>query len=437
MIYLINGPAQFLSDVALPRDQLLGQLFDVEYVLTILFYLVIWFVAGQFGELLRGLEEDHQRLDLERGGVAVIDRSKIRGELMGLIFGIGGVLLFVTALLKANIVQNAVRAAPSPGSFWFLLLYFVLGLGLLAQTRFSMMRIRWYLDDTTIVHPLGSKWIAYSLLTLLAIAGLVLFLPTRYSVNFLALLGYLIDFLALLISLIAFLLFTPLALIYNLLASLLGGNATTLQPPHIPQPVPPPANPGAPVAWLEVLKSVLFWSTLLAAIGFSIFYYLRQRQGLLAALRKLTLWTWLANAWSWLRGGYAGLHQQVGRVVGDSLGRMRSRLSRKEPRIDLHRPVPGNLPPREQVLLLYLGMLKHNQENGFPRRPSQTPQEYAHSLDRLLPEEYEDIHGLTDVFVEARYSRHEIDAVQASLVRQCWQNIHNALLSRREDKPQG
>ena len=75
----------------------------------------------------------------------------------------------------------------------------------------------------------------------------------------------------------------------------------------------------------------------------------------------------------------------------------------------------------------YLAMLRRGGEGGHARRPAQTPYEYAHALESQIPEIDQDVDGLTEEFIEARYSRHDIPPEHVGLVRRYWERIKRAL----------
>ena len=92
------------------------------------------------------------------------------------------------------------------------------------------------------------------------------------------------------------------------------------------------------------------------------------------------------------------------------------------------------LDPRRQIYFFYLAMIRRGGEQGVPRQPSQTPAEYASTLEKALPSGEEDIDSITQAFVEARYSRRKVDAGDADLVKATWGRIRRALQSRSKDK---
>jgi hypothetical protein len=94
---------------------------------------------------------------------------------------------------------------------------------------------------------------------------------------------------------------------------------------------------------------------------------------------------------------------------------------------------PRALDPRRQIYYYYLAMVRRGGEQGIPRALSQTPLEYAARLEKAIPEEEEDIGSITDTFIEARYSRKEVDTEKANVVKELWGRIRRALQIKSKD----
>jgi len=90
------------------------------------------------------------------------------------------------------------------------------------------------------------------------------------------------------------------------------------------------------------------------------------------------------------------------------------------------------LSPRERVLYYYLSIVRRAGERGFPRRRSQTPYEYDTLLEPNLPYAQQDMASLTQAFVEARYSRREIEPDQAGQIQTYWQRVKAALQALKQ-----
>jgi hypothetical protein len=95
------------------------------------------------------------------------------------------------------------------------------------------------------------------------------------------------------------------------------------------------------------------------------------------------------------------------------------------------------LDPRRQVYFFYQAMVRRGGEEGVPRKPSQSPSEYAAQLEKALPSEEEDIEALTRAFVEARYSLLDVDTTKASRVKEIWGRIRRALQGKSKSDRSG
>jgi hypothetical protein len=117
----------------------------------------------------------------------------------------------------------------------------------------------------------------------------------------------------------------------------------------------------------------------------------------------------------------------LSRAIADGWQTIRTRL---EGRRILSSPAwvsLRSLDPRRRIYFFYLALIRRGNEQGLTRKPSQTPSEYAVTLEQALPAAAEDIDSITEAFVQARYSRQEVDSSQAELVKAIWGRIRHAL----------
>ncbi len=92
----------------------------------------------------------------------------------------------------------------------------------------------------------------------------------------------------------------------------------------------------------------------------------------------------------------------------------------------------GRLSPRERVRYFYLSALRRSAQQGYGRPPGITPLQYEGTLARQMPEVSEQVHELTQAFVEARYSEHSISAGDASAIQRVFRTVRRALTARRK-----
>jgi hypothetical protein len=383
---------------------------------------------------------------IERDSLSSVvrDQAPPRQRLMATVFGIGAVLMFFTAMTRLDIsaffIANSVsirhNLSPLDAGGAGTLLYFLFALGLLSQGNYITLNTRWYLQRLPVSRDMASRWAFYSITFLLMIVVIASVLPTSYSLGLLSVLGYLIDIvLSLLMVIIGF-----IYLLVGLLISLpflLFQRDPPIEMPNAAPPefmaTPPPnlAEPGVPVPWLDLLKSVIFWVIFLVVVGYSINQYLRQHQEIVAALRKFPGWKIIAGIWKWFRGLFANLQRGVGNAIEAGRARLRSpgdpaKISGLNRFLGLRR-----LSPRQKVYFYYHALLRRGNETGLPRDLSQTPEEYAQVVERTLPTVEGEVEALTESFSEARYSRHAVKEQDANIVKTYWEHIRRVFRGRR------
>lgn len=423
-IYNHRGWDRLWADLPLWQDNF-NTFFGGEYFFACVLVIMVWLVAIRFAIDLSDLEGDEQLLQLERDSGVQSDRAAARRRVITDIFIAGGVMIFFTAVLRSNLAFMGIAWPVFQTGLLNVVLYFVLGLVLLALSQFALLRARWSLDRIPLAHNLALRWAAYSAVLLVVSAAIAILLPTRYSLD-------LLDTLALIIAIVQFLLYLLLLLLLlpvQLLFSLLFGRTPNLPP--VPEPPPEfpsiaPAESSGPVPWLEILQPIAFWAVFLGVLGFSLYYYLRQRADLVAALDRLPGWKWLRGFWRWLRGGVTAINAGIAGAIRSVADRRRRAAIAPWHYISLRR-----LSPRDRVRFFYLAMIRRASDSVSPRRPAETPFEYESKLAAQLPPTHDDIASLTAAFVEARYSRHEITSQSAKSARDHWENIRRALRNRR------
>jgi hypothetical protein len=165
----------------------------------------------------------------------------------------------------------------------------------------------------------------------------------------------------------------------------------------------------------------------LGIIGLSLIHFLRRHAELVERLRGLPGGRWLISFLNWLNAFFGGARRKAAEVLQAGLSRLRVRAahetaSAKGGFLNLRR-----LDPRQRVYYFYLALVRRGNERGLHRMPSQTPYEYAATLETALPAVDEDIESLTGSFMEARYSRHNVPPEKANLVKATWERIRQAL----------
>lgn len=429
LMYVLNDPSRLLVDLPLWQKDFLNNFFTADYSTICVYLLFIWLSAGMFGGYLEKLEADLDLLELEREGNARTDRGSSRQSLMTLLFVIGAVLLFITGLVHIDLPFFNTPFEYRPSSAIFLMLYFLLGFVLLAQSQYSILRARWYLQGIPMSAEITRRWAPFSIIMLVVTMLIAFLLPTRYSRGFLTVLQTLV---AVIINAIYTVMAVILAFFTSLMARLFGGPPTQA-PPEAPPVAASPELPRLtyvpthPAGWIDLLQNILFWAIFVAIIFFAFRYYLAQRQGVISMLKRWPIWFFLKQAWTWLRSRFLSVNRLVSSMVESGTARLRALVRKSGEGFDPLMTISRRLPPRQRILLVYLAMVRWNNQNGIYRKGSETPNEYARSLRRVLPDAEQEITLLTNSFMEARYTRHDITRDQAELMQVAWEHFQENL----------
>jgi hypothetical protein len=432
--YLPLGLDQLLADAALWHLEP-GTIINIVDIFTGVVFLSLWAGSLTVGRLVKELDLEEARgrppedktsteyyLWLTEPPMAR-DRQERLAELIDL-FGWGGILLLIAMGLSHLMLPDL------PPSALAALLYFALGIALLTQARFSVVRAGWQVQEIPIQAGIGRRWLAWSVVFLLGIALVALLLPTWYSLGplqaLLAVVGLIFQGFFFVISTLYFL--------FALLMSLLfpGVQLPENPPvPALPTPIvePTPAG-GASQPWLEILASISFWGLIAVIVGYVLLRVWRDRFSDTEGGKAIRLWWARIREW-WRAIWQRWRHRRLN--IPAWLAKRRAELLVRAPTSP--RPFrfffPGRLPPREMIRYFYLSTTRRAAQAGQPRRESETPYEYQASLDERYPELEPDLEGLTDAFVQARYSAEPLDSEDASAVKTLWQRIKAALRRKR------
>ncbi len=431
--------------------------FDPETVAVLAVLLLVWLFSRQMAADLALLDVDAQTLALEEESGISEARLLAREHLAVKILWLGALITLAVSVLHVQRLAGWFSLPALRAGVYNLLAYFLLALVLLSLTQYLTLRVDWLRQRLPIPAGMAARWGLYSLVFIGLVALVAARLPTGYSLGLLETFGYLVDALRVVLELLFGILLLPFLFLAWLIGLLFGRSS---------QPAPAPGNPppalenptAAPIPWLELLRSILFWALLLAILVGALVYYLRERRDLFARARSYRLVTWLSNFWSWLRGIWRHASRQASETLAQGWGRLRRRWQARPAAppggwVSLRR-----LSPRQRVLFYYLALLRRSGEQGHPRRADQTPYEYMSELIKniqlppgqaergiivdnadpaqvsglsadLVEQEglQQSIRSLTEQFMEARYSRHTISQQQASLAQRCWETIRRFL----------
>ena len=416
--YLIIGPDQLWIDLPQWQQNIVNFL-SGDYLPVLLVLFLTWMLSGSLTNDMEELQNELTDFKWELGKLEN-NRQAARQRMAEKIFVAGGIMVFITMLTRLDLRQFWGETPASKASIANVLIYFLLTLAFLSITQFSLLRGRWFWNQTPIAPGIGKNWIKFSLIFFAILAAISFILPTRYTFGLLEVLQFILS----LVVQVAFFIISLLSIPCGWLFSLLGikNSQTTNTPPlQLPQLTQPPGSPPLPL-W-ELVKSILFWAVFIGIIGFAIVNFLRQHPGALKSLRRVPGFGWLFQALKSLFNWLSGVNKQIAatistgwkRIFGASPQNIYKNLGQF---INFKR-----LSPRQQVIFYYLRLLDKSKKSGIDRKPYQTPDQFAGDLEHFVPEVQQDIHAMTDAFVEARYSNHPIGDEHTNAVLRLWRKI--------------
>jgi hypothetical protein len=396
---------------------------DLEIMLAFGLVLTTWYAAT---DTLSDLEQIEDPTGIPAQDAPIPNNLTTR-------FFIGGIaaLIFSGLARVGRAALLSFEFSVTYGVVLNVLVYFAVGLILIGQMQLARLQTLWRMQGIPVAAELPARWARYTL-TFLALAGVLAFiLPTRYTAGLLGLLGDALFVAFTLLFMLSYLILLPVALLINFLMSLLG-LAPSRALPATPRPLlPPPSQQSfadALAPWLDYLRSIVVWVIVVGMMAYVLINYFRERPELLRALAALRPVRALRRWWAALRGRVGGWMAEVNaRLPRDLL----QRLLRRAPATPFNFFRLGAASPREQITYYYLSLLRRAREQGFARRPSQTPGEFQPRLNAELPEAQPDTEHMTREFIEARYSPHPLDSEHARRVRAAWERVRAALRERQ------
>lgn len=440
LVVASHGIDFLFGDILLWGEDFISNFFNGEYLIVLAIVFSVWWVSGIWADYLNEMRYQESAVSQKPFYEMHPNRPKPRQRLISGIFTLGMVMIILTVLMRLDLrgilgdqLGNPVNQLPYlAAGGGFVLFYFFLGFTLIAQSKFAVMYGVWSASSVSVDEDVAWKWAIYSLIFLFSLTFIVSFLPTGYSFKILPAIGNFLGLiLEILVYIFSYVVFIAI-LLFSLLTMLFGKPAEDISPPSFPNLAQEPIRDvGVPIPWFDFLKTLLFWVVFLGVIVYSFSQYLRQHKDIVSWLKKAPGWMIIHRFWKWLKDQFVVLNKRV--IIVLDKGAQRLRTSSPFGGVDKLRRYLSlrKLTPKQRIYFFFLAMLRRGSEGGHPRRNSQTPYEYAASLENFYPDVDKDITSLTEIFVEARYSQHDIDDGDANLVKDYWRRIRKAFRKRR------
>jgi hypothetical protein len=436
--YAESGPGQLAVDVGRWLHNL-ATFFDTGYVLAGGLLTVLWQLSILLAQDLYVLEVHPSELRppsvssqfylwLTRPRSAVNRGAALRRIMVCFFWG-GLILVICTGFARYDIPYLFPDRPPAiSGIVLNVMAYFLLGLVLISQGYYSVLRARWQLEEVEIADHIGSRWAVLTAVFLVVVITIALILPNGYSVGLPQAIALAVNTVVRVLVYTALLAMSVLIFVLNLIVSLvLRQEKPVMEAPDpaalaAPLSAGPAPGPGLPI-W-GMLRDVLLWTVLLGIVIYSFYSFLGDRRQLLRGLFTGGPLAWLRRLAARLFGLSRRAASRARRGVQQQIRRLFSPERYRSPwrYVSL-----SSLSARQLILYFYLSIVRRAGERDIARRPWQTPYEYSTRLRSALPEREADVAALTEAFVTARYSPQSVAPEKANLVKRSWRRIRHAL----------
>ncbi|MBI3959744.1 MAG: DUF4129 domain-containing protein [Chloroflexi bacterium] len=421
---LVEGLPTLQSTLYSPLTTLFSAPFVVAGVLVYTTWILSVLATDDF--LQMGLHPDELIVRTGRGESRWSPDIHIRSDRQSLLvrftqrwIGGGVLMLMLTAGSQIGTGSNGffaiTRQAIDPLVIGATILYFLIGLILIAVGRLAVLRAQWQIERIPVETTITRNWPIYTVGLLLAAGLVAAVLPLGGTFRLAQILGWIIQALYIVV-------FGILGLLMAFIGQFLPESESAESAPPL-GPIAPPqmeAGPG-PVIVPPWIGGTLFWVILALLLGYAAYLYLQERGVTFAWLRLL--WERLRQAW---RGLWGEFESWRAAVVPAAQTEEAQPQGRRGPqwwrRLQL-----GRMSASERIRYFYLTTLEHAQEQGVGRKPGETPLRYAPRLEDTIHEESEKpFSQLTDEFVEIQYAGHTFDDDSASYAQHLWQHIQRS-----------
>ncbi len=433
-----------------------GGFFSPEFFFVMIILFIIWTVSGSLAEILKKLEVDERILTIEQESGIYEERTILRENLVSLVLTIGLVMVLITALSGMEFSENWRESTALQGSVTILLIYFFLTLLLLSLTQLNLLSTNWIRDGIPVRSSLVKNWILSSVAVIFILAVISRLLPSAYTIGILELLNYVFQLGVALVGYLFMLLAVPFFLVLSLISALFNFPMDEALPEVAPVFTPPPAPvESTPLAWVELLKSIFFWVSIVGLVIFALYTYWHENKSIFSGIKQYPIFTHLLRFWRWMGSFFRQANRQLTQKVKEGWQGLRVRW---QDTLE-HSPVQNlnirQLSPKDKVIFYYLTLVKRAAEKGLVRQAWQTPNEYLLALKSFTKDHieiektgmqteerpgmqaeqpqgraesdwqtwFEDVQSLTDNFMQARYSTKTINQSQATLTKKIWERL--------------
>jgi hypothetical protein len=409
-----------------------------DFLLRAFSLLVVWFVSMLYSGPLNQLQEDEVLMEQEKLGYTFNDRYVARRKLISLVFNLGFVMIIVLVIQNSTLpvfAEDSIRSTKSVGT---LIIYFFTAFIFLALNQYAIMKARWYFNNIKVSPDLIKRWIFFSFIFVFLVILVIVFLPTGFTLEIPELGQWLIEAITAVFSFVFSIILAPFVFVMMLIERLSNGDLAS-EPiqeaaPELPELFPQIVGT---MPWWDVVKSILFWIVFIAMVVIVSSYYFKNTPSLKNFFSNLRISSWFRDFWKWLVEGLKQAHKATVETLQTGLDKIQTFIQRQQIKTPGMLALIKRLPPRLAIILIYVDWINWNQKHGVIRNSAQTPLEYAQTLINNL-DEATDVHAsvdlLTDVFIQARYSKQPVLKGQVQEAQQLSQQLKLSFQRQQEQQ---
>lgn len=416
LVMVVFGYLSIWQEITSWPQNFLENFFNIDFLLRASGIFLIWLLTWLFSAPLNKLEEDHALMEQEKLGYTFTDRYDARRKLIHLIFNIGILMIILMVLWKSNLPWFDEESISTRSFLLVLLIYFFTAYLFLALNQYAIMKARWFFSDIEVNPELAKHWLFYSLFFILFVILVIVFLPTNLPLGISTIADWLSEAILYISSILFSILTFPIFLILALISRLFGRGTIeeSFQPVQPRTDILPQVIGSTP--WLDVVQTIIFWLVFFGVVISAITFFIKNRPNLNHLTSDLKLFALIKEFWHWLIRSLKEAKSASSETIQKGLENFQTFLRNQKRKLPSLIDLAKRLPPRQAVIVIYIDWILWNRQNGFIRKESQTPYEYAQAYAQQMPEiaaQEESLSALTDVFIQARYSRRPILKEQA------------------------
>lgn len=355
----------------------------------------------------------------------ILQRFALRWISFGLLLVVcAAVTRIAIATTPAGLLRASLRGLGlRPEALASLVCYFLAGLLLMSHGRLAVLRARWFSEDVEINPAILNQWHRTSLLFVGLVALIALLLPLGQTSWLAPAIEWLFALVIRIIMVIALMFGALFELLARVLRALFGSSDRKLTPAEpVPMPPPIPSQEEVTSRLPPWLGGAILWLVLVLVAGFLLVSFLRSTE-----LHRSRVGQWFLHVRLWWHARRQRYGLALTQQVNKALSRLRRVRRRVSPASSIREGMRTATTPRDKVREYYLSAVQEATERGKPRPSHWTPLEYASDLAKTWPEVQTDVADLTEAFVDARYSEHEMDEQRAATAASTWRRLIQGL----------